>query len=201
MAAGWRRHHETDRAIATLCALVLSSASWGQDAKSLSAFPAARGAFYVGAGGSFNWTDFDQALQGVSPLFNFDRDESGFAPDFQAGYTLPFAGGAWQACLKFTYKLANIDSKENVSIPQEGSFTTIVGPPITIDFPGFVPIIPAEIELKHQFALMPTISRSFGKVTIYAGGGPALFDVETKFINAVGFAVIGGPSSTSPASR
>ena len=131
----------------------------------------------------------------------FDRDESGFAPDFQAGYTLPFAGGAWQAGLKFTYKLANIDSKENVGIPQEGSFTTIVGPPITIDFPGFVPITPAKIELKHQFALMPTISRSFGKVTIYAGGGPALFDVETKFINAVGFAVIGGPSSTSPASR
>jgi len=124
VAAGWRRHHETDRAIATLCALVLSSASWGQDAKSLSAFPAARGAFYVGAGGSFNWTDFDQALQGVSgvtnvllgpdlvaegqasgPFFNFDRDESGFAPDFQAGYTLPFAGGAWQAGLKFTYKI------------------------------------------------------------------------------------------------
>jgi opacity protein-like surface antigen len=88
--------------------------------------------------------------------------------------------------------LANIDSKENVSIPQEGSFTTIVGPPITIDFPGFVPITPAKIELKHQFALMPKIGRSFGKVTIYTGGGPALFDVEMKFINAVGFAVIGG---------
>ena len=93
--------------------------------------------------------------QASGPFFNFDRDESGFAPDFQAGYTLPFAGGAWQAGLKFTYKLANIDSKENVSIPQEGSFTTIVGPPITIDFPGFVPITPAKIELKHQFVLCP----------------------------------------------
>jgi hypothetical protein len=49
----------------------------------------------------------------------------------------------------------------------------------------------AKIELK-QFALIPTIGRSFGKVTLYAGSGHALFDVETKFINVVGFAVIGG---------
>ena len=60
-----------------------------------------------------------------------------------------------------------------MSIPQEGSFTTIVGPPITIDFPGFVPITPAKIELKHQFALMPTIGRSFGKVTNWVWGGAA----------------------------
>jgi hypothetical protein len=174
VAAGWRGHHETDRGHCHALRARSVERVIGQDAKSLSAFPAARGAFYVGAGSSFNWTDFDQALQGVSgvtnvllgpdlvaegqasgPFFNFDRDESGFAPDFQAGYTLPFAGGAWQAGLKFTYKLANIDSKENVSIPQEGSFTTIVGPPITIDFPGFVPITPAKIELKHQFVLCP----------------------------------------------
>jgi opacity protein-like surface antigen len=39
---------------------------------------------------------------------------------------------------------------------------------------------------------VPTLGRSFGNVTVYAGGGPALFNVDTKFINAVGFAVIGG---------
>ena len=55
-----------------------------------------------------------------------------------------------------------------------------------------MPITSAKIELKHEFALKPTIGRSFGKVTLYAAGGPALFDVETKFINAVDFAVIGG---------
>jgi Tetratricopeptide repeat len=104
----------------------------------------------------------------------------------------PFAGCAWQAGLKFTYKYANIESKENVSIPQEGSFTTVVGTPVTVDFAGFVPISPAEINLKHQLALMPTIGHSFGKVTIYTGGGPALFNIDTKFVNAVGFAVIGG---------
>jgi opacity protein-like surface antigen len=114
------------------------------------------------------------------------------APDVQLGYIAPFAGGAWQVGLKFTYKYANITSKENVSVPQQGSFTTVVGTPVTIDFPGFVPITPAEINLRHQLALVPTIGRSFGKVTVYAGGGPALFNIDTKFINAVGFAVIGG---------
>jgi opacity protein-like surface antigen len=94
------------------------------------------------------------------------------------------------AGLKFTYKYANVDSKENVSVPQAGSFTTIGG--ATINFPGFVTISPAEINLKHQLALVPTFGRAFGKVTIYAGGGPALFDVQTKFVNGVGFAVIGG---------
>ena len=165
--------------------------------------------FYVGAGGSLNWTHFDQALQGVSgvtnvllgpvlvaqgqaggPYFDFNRSKVGFAPDVQLGYIVPFADGAWQAGLKFTYKYANVDSKENVSIPQVGSFTTVGGR--TVNFDGFVLISPAEINLRHQLALVPTIGRAFDKLTIYAGGGPALFGVETKFINGVGFAVIGG---------
>jgi hypothetical protein len=62
--------------------------------------------------------------QAGGPYFNFNRDETGFAPDVQLGHIAPFAGGAWQAGLKFTYKYANINSKENVSIPQEGSFST-----------------------------------------------------------------------------
>jgi opacity protein-like surface antigen len=167
--------------------------------------------FYIGAGGSFNWSQFDQALQGVSgiqnisigptlvaqaqeggPFFDFNRKKSGFAPDVQLGYTVPFAGGGWQAGLKFNYKYANIDSKENVSIPQTGTLTTVVGPPITENITGFVQISPAEINLRHQLALMATIGRAFDKLTIYAGGGPALFGVETKFINGTAFAVIRG---------
>jgi opacity protein-like surface antigen len=167
--------------------------------------------FYIGAGGSFNWSQFDQALQGVSgiqnisigptlvaqaqeggPFFDFNRKKSGFAPDVQLGYTVPFAGGGWQAGLKFNYKYANIDSKESVSIPQTGTLTTVVGPPITENITGFVQISPAEINLRHQLALMATIGRAFDKLTIYAGGGPALFGAETKFINGTAFAVIRG---------
>src|SRR5436853_7823478 len=103
--------------------------------------------FYIGGGGSFNWSRFDQSLQGVSgtvnvfrgpvlvaqgqeggPFFDFNRNKSGFAPDVQLGYMVPFAGGDWLAGLKFTYKYANIDSKQNVSIPQNGTGTFLTGP-------------------------------------------------------------------------
>ena len=155
--------------------------------------------------------EFDQALQGISgiqnitigpnlvaqaqeggPFFDFNRNKSGFAPDVQLGYMVPFAGGGWQAGLKFNYKYANIGSKENVSIPQAGTLTTVVGPPTTANITGFVQINPAEVNLRHQLALMATIGRAFDRLTIYAGGGPALFNVETKFINGTAFAVIGG---------
>ena len=124
------------------------------------------------------------------PFFDFNRNKSGFAPDVQVGYMVPFAGGDWLGGLKFTYKYANVDSKENVSIPQTGTGTILVGPraPITGPITGFVQISPAEINLKHQLALMPTIGRAFGNVTLYAGGGPALFGVETNFINGIPFA-------------
>lgn len=174
--------------------------------------------FYIGVGGSFNWTHFDQSLQGVSgtinvfngpelvaqgqeggPFFDFDRNKFGFAPDVQLGYMVPFAGGDWLAGLKFTYKYANVDLKENVSIPQTGTGTSFaVIPPATGPITGFVQISPAEINLRHQFALIATIGRAFGNVTLYAGGGPALFGVETNFINGIPFAVSG--STTFPAS-
>jgi opacity protein-like surface antigen len=164
--------------------------------------------FYIGVGGSFNWTHLDQSLQGVSgtinvstgpvlvaqgqeggPFFNFNRNKSGFAPDVQGGYMVPFPGGDWLAGLKFTYKYANVDSKENVIIPQTGTGTILVGPqaPSTGPITGFVQGL-AQIDLKHQLALTPTISRAFGKIALYAGGGPALFGIETNFFNGVPFA-------------
>jgi opacity protein-like surface antigen len=164
--------------------------------------------FYVGVGGSFNWSHFDQSLQGVSgtinvttgpvlvaqgqeggPFFDFNRNKSGFAPDVQVGYMLPFPGGDWLAGLKFTYKYANVDSKENVIIPQTGTGTILVGPqaPSTGPITGFVRGL-AQIHLKHQLALVATIGRAFGNVRVYAGGGPALFGLETNFFNGVPFA-------------
>jgi len=119
---------------------------------------------YIGVGGSYNWTHFDQSLQGVSgvinvfdgpvltaqgqeggPFFDFNRNKSGFAPDVQLGYMHPFAGGDWLAGLKFNYKYANIDSKQNVSIPQNGTGAVLSGPQagLTAPIPGFVVISPA----------------------------------------------------------
>jgi opacity protein-like surface antigen len=101
---------------------------------------------------------------------------------------VPFAGGNWLAGVKFTYKYGDIDSKENVTIPQTGTGTILVPPPPTIiALTGFVQGL-AEINLKHQLTLIGTIGRPFGNVALYAGGGPALFDVKTNFINGIPFA-------------
>jgi opacity protein-like surface antigen len=177
--------------------------------------------FYIGLGGSYNWTHFDQSLQGISglisvfdagvltaqaqeggPFFDFNRHKSGFAPDVQLGYMHPFSGSEWLAGLKFNYKYANIDSKQNVSIPQNGTGTVLSGPNagLTAPITGFVAISPAEINLKHQLSLVATIGRAFGNVTLYAGGGPALFGIETNFINAIPFAT-SSLSGTFPASQ
>jgi hypothetical protein len=161
--------------------------------------------FFIGVGGSFNSSHFDQSLQGVSgtisffdgpdliatgqesgPFFDFSRNKTGFAPDVQLGYVFPFAGGDWLAGLKFTYKYANIDSKENVSIPQMGSGITLVPTPTPLTLTGFLQISPAEINLKHQLALIGTLGRMFGNVALYAGGGPALFD----YARSVNFTII-----------
>jgi hypothetical protein len=102
--------------------------------------------------------------QAGGPFFDFNRHRFGFAPDIQLGYIAPVGDGAWLAGIKFTYKYANNHSKQNVIIPQTGSFTTVGG--LTVNFVGFVPILPAEFNLQHQFALIPTIGRAFDKTTI-----------------------------------
>jgi hypothetical protein len=68
-----------------------------------------------------------------------------------------------------------------VIIPQTGTGTILVPPPPTITpLTGFVQGL-AEINLKHQLALIGTIGRAFGNIALYAGGGLAVFDVKTNF--------------------
>src|SRR3954469_22837778 len=138
---------------------------------------------YIGVGGSYNRTHFDQSLQGISglinvfdgpvliaqgqeggPFFDFNRNKSDFAPDVQLGYMHRFAGGDWLAGFKFNYKYANIDSKQNVIIPQNGTGAVLSGPQtgLTAPITGFVAISPAEINLKHQLSLVGTVGRAFG---------------------------------------
>ena len=164
--------------------------------------------FYIGVGGSFNWTHFDQSLQGVSgtinvfngpvliaqgqeggPFFDFDRNKFGFAPDVQLGYMYPFAGGDWLAGLKFNVQIRKhrLEGEREHSAEWDRRRNATAGTPDPS--PGSWQISPAEINLKHQLSLIATIGRAFGNVTLYAGGGPALFGVETNFINGIPFAV------------
>jgi hypothetical protein len=68
----------------------------------------------------------------------------------------------------------------------------VTTPPTSLALTGFLQISPAEINIKHQLALIATLARAFGNVALYAGGGPALFDVETNFINGIPFATSSG---------
>jgi len=199
-------------AVAAVCAPALSSPALAQDAKSLPYSFVPKTGVFIGAGGSFNWDWFDQSLQGVSgvtdvligpnlvadgqaggPPANFDRDDSGLAFDAELGYVQRLGDGPWLGGIKFSYKYLNLASDDhNISIPQEGSFTTTGGTPVTIPFMGFVPIRTSQIKIRNQLALIPYVGRSFGRFYLYAGGGPALFDIESEIIDAVGFAEIGG---------
>ncbi len=199
-------------AAAALCVLTFSSSALAEDAKSLASIFAPKTGWFIGAGGSFDWDRFDQSLQGISgvtdvligpdlvadgqaggPPANFDRDDFGLGFDAELGYVQKLGDGPWLGGIKFSYKYLNLASDDhNISIPQEGSFTTTVGTPVTIPFTGFVPIRTSQIKIRNQLALIPYVGRSFGRFYLYAGGGPALFDIESKIIDAVGFAEIGG---------
>ena len=62
------------------------------------------------------------------------------------------------------------------------------------------PLRGALLQANLQLSLIATIGRAFGNVTLYAGGGPALFGIETNFINAIPFAT-SSLSGTFPASQ
>ena len=109
---------------------------------------------------------------------------------FSSAIWHPFAGGDWLAGLKFNYKYANIDSKRERehSAEWDRRHTERTAGRTHRTYHRVRGISPAEINLKHQLSLIATIGRAFGNVTLYAGGGPALFGVETNFINGIPFA-------------
>jgi opacity protein-like surface antigen len=74
----------------------------------------------------------------------------------------------------------------NAIIPQNGTGTNLTKtPPTTGPITGFVQISPAEVNLKHSACT----GHAFANVTLYAGGGPALFGVEINCFNGIPFAV------------
>jgi hypothetical protein len=131
--------------------------------------------------------DIDPSAENVHAMLTghsaaFDRSVSSILPPCWKKVRKSSASGVtgWPGSNSPTY--ANIDSKQNVSIPQNGTGTILSGAlaGTTGHITGFVQIRPAEINLKHQLSLIATIGRAFGNVALYAGGGPALFGVETN---------------------
>jgi opacity protein-like surface antigen len=170
------------------------------------------GGFYLGIGGSYNFTSFgDQDIYAVGTSDVYDNTgtlvqtgtadgppapigmghASTLAPSVQAGFFQRFAGSNWLWGLKFSYTYVNSSATTpNASIPQAGAFTTLSTNAVT-NFTGYA-LTDAHSRLLHQFTLTPLVGYAFGRSFVYAGAGPTLSKVQTDETSLVGYAIING---------
>ncbi|MFG1392902.1 outer membrane protein [Xanthobacter agilis] len=164
--------------------------------------------FFVGAGGSVNFSTFtnqDVFAQGLSQIYSGDtlvaRGEAGgstspdlsgqtdFAPMVQLGYYERFSGSNWLWGAKFTYNYLNASSsQENFLIPQAGYYTGEVSGALA----GNVYARSSTMKATNQFALVPFLGYAFDKSFVYFGGGPTLTQIKQELNGLVGFASLFG---------
>jgi opacity protein-like surface antigen len=115
--------------------------------------------------------------------------QSTLAPAVQLGYFQHFANSRWLWGAKFSYSYPGATaSRENVAIPQVGSYTSST--PDT--FTGNVVVRDYKTSIGHQLALMPFFGRSFDKGFAYFGAGPTVTQSKTSLNDVIGFADING---------
>jgi opacity protein-like surface antigen len=70
---------------------------------------------------------------------------------------------------------------------------------VVTPFTGNVPIGSFQTNVTHQMAWLAFFGRSFDAFTVYLGAGPSLSQIQTRYTNIAGFALIGGvPSLIAP---
>jgi hypothetical protein len=82
-----------------------------------------------------------------------------------------------------------------VLVPQIGSFRSATTGVVT-PFTGNVVIQSYQVTVNHQLGFVPFVGYSFDRSYVYGGIGPSLTQVDAKLNNTVGFASIGGVSSS-----
>jgi opacity protein-like surface antigen len=168
-------------------------------------------AFFLGVGGSANWTNFGHQhvyaigtsnvfVDGVlsasgsaqGPTNIHMEDRFAFAPSFQGGYFQRFGASDWLWGAKLSYNyLGTTSTNTNSIIPQFGTFTTIVNPtPVPFSGPAFVRA--AQTSLLQEIDLIPFLGHVFGQSYVYAGAGPTLSQTRTRLNGLVGFAFVDG---------
>jgi hypothetical protein len=198
----------------------------GSEAKAQSSAPFAykapgapidpRDGFFIGLGGGYNSVNFgnrDMYVQGVSNVYqgptlvangfasgtnNVNMPaQSTLAPDVQIGYFQHFLDSRWLWGTKFNYSyLGSTAAASSFLVPQAGSFT--MGGVVT-PFTGNVPIGSFQTNVTHQMTWLAFFGRSFDAFTVYLGAGPSLSQIQTRYTNIAGFALIGGvPSLIAP---
>jgi hypothetical protein len=198
----------------------------GSEAKAQSSAPFAykapgapidpRDGFFIGLGGGYNSVNFgnrDMYVQGVSNVYQGPTlvangfasgtnnvnmpGQSTLAPDVQIGYFQHFLDSRWLWGTKFNYSyLGSTAAASSFLVPQAGSFT--MGGVVT-PFTGNVPIGSFQTNVTHQMTWLAFFGRSFDAFTVYLGAGPSLSQIQTRYTNIAGFALIGGvPSLIAP---
>jgi opacity protein-like surface antigen len=168
-------------------------------------------AFFLGLGGSANWTNFGHqhvyaigtsnvytdgvlsasgSAQGPTNIHMEDR--FAFAPSLQGGYFQRIGASDWLWGAKLSYNyLGATSTNTNSIIPQFGTYTTIENPtPVPFSGPAYVRA--AQTSLLQEIDLIPFLGHVFGQSYIYAGGGPTLSQTRTRLNGLVGFALVDG---------
>ncbi|MGC2783149.1 MAG: hypothetical protein WA397_04780 [Roseiarcus sp.] len=173
--------------------------------------PVPNSAFFLGLGGSANWTNFGHqhvyaigtsnvytdgvlsasgSAQGPTNIHMEDR--FAFAPSFQGGYFQRFGTSDWLWGAKLSYNYLGATSTNNNSIiPQFGTYS-IVGRPTPVPFSGPAYVRAAQTSLLQEIDLIPFLGHTFGQSYVYAGGGPTLSQTRTRLNGLVGFALVDG---------
>jgi opacity protein-like surface antigen len=165
--------------------------------------------FYIGFGGSYNATNLNQDLTGISrdtvvsiggipvatgqaggPAAPFDGSGTGLAPEGQLGYFSSFGGSPWLWGFKGLYQYLDLAISDTSVVPQTGLLTTTI---FGVDaYVGNIQIAAARTQVNHELAFMPFIGHAFSNGFLYAGAGPVLFNVETNIDNVIGYADVNG---------
>jgi hypothetical protein len=164
--------------------------------------------FYAGLGGSVNSTHYnDQQITatGISDTYSTATgaklasgtatgpavspslgNETGIAPNLQAGYFRKFDNSNWLVGGKLSYSYINNQSTSpRFLVPQYGSFGTT-------SFTGNAVVQSYQVNVRQQVSLMPYVGYTFDRSYVYLGAGPTLSQVQTKINGVIGFADING---------
>lgn len=173
--------------------------------------PAAESGWFVGVGGSFNSVRLDQDFNDIGnsnvftngalvatgtatgPAPPFHDTKTTFAPVAELGYFRNFEDSDWLWGGKFSYKYLGLTfSYDNFDAPQTGSFTTTSDPPTTTDFTGNAFTLSAQGTVGHELLLLPFIGHNFTNGRFYVGGGPVVFDTQSRLYGLYSYADING---------
>ncbi len=176
--------------------------------------------WFAGLGGSYNSVKVDQNFGGTAttnvfesgvltatgsaggPAPPFHQTLTTFAPVAQLGYFQNFGDSEWSWGAKFSYKYLGLTfSDQNINSPQTGSFTSTADPPVTTPFTGNAIALSAQTSVNHQLAWLPFVGHSFGNGRFYLGGGPVVFQTQTRVYDLSSFADLpnssGGTTTTN----